>query len=105
MRAIRTAVCKTRLAVVYRNNVGFDVQRKMKFGLGIGSADLVGMLIGGWNAGRVLAYEVKTPEGRLSKEQIAWIQAVNKRGGFAYCVRSVDEALEKLKEAHERKNY
>jgi hypothetical protein len=95
-KAIRVAVNASGRAIVWRNNTGVDVARGVRYGLGNGSADLVGMLV---PSGRFLALEVKTPVGRLSNEQILWIDVVRKRGGAAYCVRSVAEALEAVDHA------
>jgi len=80
---------------VIRNHVGFDSEHKCRYGLGIGSPDLIGVLRGG----RVFAVEVKTPIGRLSPEQKAWWQAASKWAIAGGVARSVDEALELLDEA------
>lgn len=91
---IRQAVNLDGRAVVVRNNTGVGralrSEAKIRYGLGNGGADLVGMLRG---SGRVVALEVKTPIGRLSADQVAWLAAVRARGGFAAVVRSVAEAL------------
>jgi len=63
--------------------------RPVVSGLGRGSPDLVGMVDGG----RVFCLEVKTDTGRTSPEQDFWIAEVNRRGGYAAVVRSVEEAL------------
>lgn len=89
MRAIRFAVTEAKLGTLWRNNVGFDRLLSIPYGLGRGSADLIGIAAGG----RFLAIEVKTPEGRLSPEQRAWISVVNKRGGLAIVARSPEEAI------------
>ena len=90
MNEIRAAVNKTNRATLWRNQVGFDAQNKVKYGLGVGSADLVGLI---HKNGRLFAIEVKTPTGRISDEQKAWIAVINARGGYAAVARSVDEAL------------
>ena len=41
--------------------------------------------------GRFFAFEVKTPEGRLTKLQEHTIQTIKDAGGHAYVVRSVDD--------------
>lgn len=98
LRSIRKALNLARDAEghlrcrVVRNTVGFDQTRKVRYGLGTGSADLVGLLRGG----RVLAIEVKTPGALPTAEQRAWIAAVRRWGGAAACVRSVDEAMAAL---------
>ena len=43
--------------------------------------------------GRFLALEVKTETGRVSKEQTMFLALVNKRGGYACVVRSVEDAI------------
>lgn len=96
MRAIRAAVNGTKKATLWRNNVGFDAEKRVKYGLGVGSADLVGFI---HDSGRFLAVEVKTPTGRLSKEQRLWMEFVNKHGGYACVARSPEEALEHLERA------
>jgi hypothetical protein len=59
------------------------------FGLCIGSSDLVGLT----PTGRFFAIEVKTATGRASKEQIIFIDRINKQGGIAGIARSSAEAL------------
>jgi|WetSurMetagenome_2_1015567.scaffolds.fasta_scaffold632336_1 hypothetical protein len=76
--------------VIARNNTGRlrDTHgRPVKFGLGRGSADLIGCL-----DGRYFAIEVKTQTGETTKWQEAWLQSIRDVGGFACVVRSVDEA-------------
>lgn len=78
-------------ARVFRNNVGLAKYRthSVRYGLAPGSSDLIG-----WTAdGRFLALEVKTPRGRLTAEQRAFLDAVNRAGGVGACVRSAEEAL------------
>lgn len=94
-RAIREAINRSGHALVARNNVGFDAGNRIPYGLGRGSPDLVGTL----RNGVCFCIEVKTPAGRLSREQQAWWRAARKwgiRGGVA---RSVPEALALLSEA------
>lgn len=68
----------------------------MRYGLQKGSADLIGVLA---PEGRFLALEVKTPKGRISKEQELFLSLVRKQGGFACVVRSVDDALAAIERA------
>ena len=80
---------------LWRNNVGKYATVDggyVAYGLGVGSADLVGLVIG---TGQFIACEIKTPVGRLSLEQKAWLGYVRKVGGIAEVLRSVEEA-EKL---------
>lgn len=52
------------------------------------------------NHGRHVGIECKRPVGgRLSDEQAARIDDINRKGGIAFVVRSGNEALEKLREA------
>jgi len=69
------------------------------FGLAIGSADLIGWRsvvvtpdMVGKTIAQFVSIEVKTSSGRLSPEQVTWRDAVEKAGGCAAVVRSVDEA-------------
>ncbi len=88
---------------IWRNSVGVakhpDTRgriRAQRFGLAVGSADLVGILA---PSGRFFALEVKTEEGRLSGDQTLWLALVRKRGGFAAVVRSVEDAKAALDRA------
>lgn len=56
----------------------------MTFGVP-GQADISGILLGGWRA----EIEVKTGTGRLSKEQINFLNMIQKWGGFAYEARNL----------------
>ena len=52
------------------------------------------------NHGRHVGIECKRPVGgRLSDEQAARIDDINRKGGIAFVARSGNEALEKLREA------
>lgn len=95
MRDIRAAVARSGRARLLRNNVGFDREKKMRYGLSIGSPDLVGCL----RSGRVFCLEVKTPTGRISPEQKAWATAARKWGCFVAFVRTPAEALDALERA------
>jgi hypothetical protein len=77
--------------VVWRNNTG---QARLhgshvKFGLGIGSADIIGLVR---PTGRFIALECKTEKGRASFAQFAWRNVVEENGGIYGLVRSVEEA-------------
>lgn len=61
----------------------------IKYGLGIGSADVV---VVAW--GRFLAIEFKAGRNGQSEEQAAWEESVGRAGGWYRVVRSVDEAVE-----------
>jgi hypothetical protein len=82
---------------LFRNNVGMLEDRngqKVKYGLCKGSSDLIGWEI---KRGRFVAVEVKTPEGRATPEQVAFIEAVNNAGGIAFIARSPEDAVHKAK--------
>lgn len=96
MIAIHDAIALTGKCLLWRNNTG---QRgRLRFGLGVGGADLVGVLRPN---GRGFALEVKTAVGRMSREQQAWHRAWTEAGAFVACVRSVDEAMAALARALE----
>ena len=71
------------------------------YGLGPGSADLVGLLrgINGFPSGRFIALEVKNATGTPSDEQLRWLRSVRMHCGFACIVRSVAEAREAIARA------
>lgn len=101
---IRIALGMDPTLVLWRNTVGmsthFDPRTNrttsQRFGLAVGSADLVGILA---PSGRFVALEVKTPTGRVRPEQSTWLALVRSRGGFAAVVRSVDDALAAIERA------
>ncbi len=89
--------------VVWRNNTGAlhalgaaGRVRPMRFGLAVGSADLVGVLR---PSGRFVAIEVKTSTGRLRPAQAQWSRLVQSMGGFYAVVRSADDAIAALARA------
>lgn len=76
---------------LHRNNVGClkdATGRPVRYGLGVGSSDLIGTLRGG----RSVALECKSRDGRLSDEQRAWLWQQAELGACVAVVRSVDEA-------------
>lgn len=85
IRAAMNAIPGVRL---WRNNVGVDTQRGVRYGLAVGSADLIGMV-----DGRFLAVEVKAANGRMSDDQRIWRDVVRGLGGVYILARSVDEAV------------
>jgi VRR-NUC domain len=89
--AIRVALAP--YAALWRNNVGVDVQRGIRYGLGVGSPDLIGI----HPSGRFLGLEVKAPGGRISADQQRWHDYARSKGALVYVVRSVEEAMECLK--------
>lgn len=93
LHAVRSALVATGRVLLWRNNVGVDTTRGVRFGLGVGSPDLVGVLR---PDGRMLACEVKTPEGRLRPEQRMWRDAFIAAGGLYILARSPEDALRGL---------
>ena len=94
-RAIRTALNADGRVRLIRNSTGFDLEAKVRYGLGVGGPDLIGVL----RDGRAFFIEVKRPGQRLRPEQEAWHRAArawNVRGGTA---TSVAEAMALLEEA------
>jgi hypothetical protein len=95
MRSIMHALTKDRLCMLERNNVGKLRDKRgqyVKFGLGEGSPDLVGIY-----QGRFIGIEVKTPKGRLSDVQRRWHAIATQHGARIVTARSIEEALECLK--------
>ncbi len=61
-----------------------------------GCSDLLGQL----RDGRFLAVEVKTPRGRISPAQRAFLERVNANGGVGLVARSLDELIPQLDAVH-----
>lgn len=59
-----------------------------------GVSDILGIF-----KGRLIAFEVKTRQGRPTREQVAFIAKIQKLGGVAGVVRSFEEALQLLQAA------
>lgn len=104
LQEVRAALASTGRVLIWRNNTGADLveakgrrpARFIRYGLGVGSADLVGLLRG---TARFVAFEVKAPGERLRQEQAWWAEAVRTAGGFYAVVYSVDQALSALDRA------
>jgi len=85
---------------IFRNNVGaFKTANGnfQKFGLCVGSADLIGWVTVNGRA-IFLSVEVKTETGTPSDEQETWLKNVKRMGGIAFIARSPEQALQKLEE-------
>lgn len=82
--------------LAWRNNNGavFDPTRKVfrspPRGSMPGASDIIGCLAGG----RMLAVECKSSDGKLSRDQRHFLDMVERLGGLAVVVRSIDD-LEK----------
>jgi len=76
--------------VLWRNNCGYDGERRVRYGVGSpGGADLIGL----YN-GRFVAVEIKTPTGRQSPDQKTFQSLVEAKGGEYVILRSVEDARE-----------
>lgn len=86
---IRLALGSTPGLCLWRNNCGYDGERRVRYGVGSpGGADLIGVF-----NGRFVAVEIKTAQGRQSVDQRRFQQLVESRGGEYVILRSVDDAL------------
>lgn len=91
---------------LFRNNVGVATTESghtIRFGLCKGSSDLIGWTpveitqeMVGQQVAVFTAVEVKTPKGRVSKEQQAFLDAVLDAGGIGTVARSAEEAETKV---------
>ncbi|MEB3302012.1 MAG: VRR-NUC domain-containing protein [Cyanobacteriota bacterium] len=83
---------------LWRNNTGAlrdEHGRLVRFGLGPGSADLIGLRtieVGNARVAQFVALEVKGARGRATQEQLNFLALVESMGGVAALVRSVEEA-------------
>ena len=103
--SIRLALGRDSRVVLWRNNTGSALQdfgsggmRPLKYGLCVGSSDLIGIVA---PHGRLIALEVKTASGRVTREQQQFLSLVERMGGVARVVRSVDDALRAVDAASE----
>jgi hypothetical protein len=81
-----------------------DRPKRVTFGMATGSSDIIGWRsviitdeMVGHRVAQFVAIEVKAKGGRVTQEQLAFVETVNSHGGIAGVVRSVDEAEELLK--------
>ena len=102
---IRLALGQDERVVLWRNNTGTAMQdygaaglRPLRYGLAVGSSDLIGIVA---PHGRLIALEVKTSTGRVTREQQQFLTLVEKMGGVARVVRSVDDAVRAVDAASE----
>ena len=100
---IRLAVGINPETRLFRNQVGSlpdpRTGRLVTFGLARGSADLIGwrtitvtQAMVGTRLAVFTSIEIKTPTGRVSPQQQAWLEAVQGAGGIAIVARSVPDA-------------
>lgn len=97
-QSIRLALGLEPGLILWRNNIGVarnEGSRPVQYGVGgKGGSDLIGVL-----NGRFIALEVKKPGGRVSPEQLEFLECVRSVGGFAAVVHSVDEARAAIRRA------
>lgn len=99
MQRIMLAASKIPGVRLFRNNTGFDATAKVRYGLCVGSSDLIGwktITIEPKHVGQrvaiFVALEVKTESGRPTKDQLNFIDVVDNSGGHAGIVRSAKDA-------------
>ena len=101
-RPIEAALNRLPGVRVARNNTGAlrdATGRLVVFGLGVGSADLVGICLMPPRYccdsahGRVFCLEVKLAGKKPRPDQARWARVVRSLGGFCCVVTSVDEAI------------
>lgn len=86
--------------LLMRNNNGVledKTGRPVKYGLGVGTPDFVGILkvtLGGIQVGVWVGFEVKRPDTKLREEQRKSHELWEKFGAQVFTVRSEDEAEE-----------
>jgi len=99
---IRRALGSRPDVVLWRNNTGAlpdRTGRLVAYGLAVGSADLVGIVMRADGVGVFLAIEVKDDRGVVRPEQEKWIALVRRYGGVAGVARSVADAEALYREA------
>lgn len=57
---------------------------------------IIGQTIGGQTIGQFVGFEVKTPKGKLSADQVLFKKRTLRHGGAYFVVRSVSDAREAL---------
>ena len=100
LRAIRLELGGRSDLVLWRNSTGtaeyYDRSgrpHRVPYGLVPGASDLIGILA---PSGRLVALEVKTARGRVSKDQKMFLNLVRRMGGIGAVVRSVDDAIDAI---------
>lgn len=84
--------------VLWRNQSGYDSQRKVRYGVGSpGGGDFVGL-----HLGHYVEVELKSHSGRQSKEQKDHQALVERTGGTYAVIRCEDDAHKLLERLTER---
>lgn len=91
---IRLELGKRTDCIIFRNSVGYDQEKRVKYGLMKGSSDLIGLVK---PSGRMIALEIKLPgwkkpRNEHEREQAEFIQMIKQAGGHGAFVTSVPEA-------------
>lgn len=91
---IRLALGKRTDVIMFRNSVGYDEEKRVKYGLMKGSSDLIGLVK---PSGRLLAFEVKLPGWKKprnahEREQAEFLDMINDAGGYGAFVTDVAQA-------------
>lgn len=103
---IRAVVAAMPGVRVWRNQVGeiHEPKRHLKYGLGLGSADIIGLVTMPSGMARFLAIEVKD-KGVVSPEQRAWLGCVNRDGGAAAVIRNEQDAMAFVRRAQQGERF
>ena len=96
-----TGTCFQGKGTRYKGTMLIKDPKVISYGLCKGSSDIIGFIrkeitedMVGQVAAIFTALEVKTPKGKATEEQEAFVKLVNESGGIAGIVRSVEEAQE-----------
>jgi hypothetical protein len=99
-KAIRDAVNQSGMGYVERVQSGTRSGGKMRFA-GSGTPDALGYVRDG--SGRLLAIEIKTPDGKLRPAQKEWMMRATSAGALCIVARTQQEALEALRDDRKRR--
>jgi hypothetical protein len=91
---IRLELGKRNDCIIFRNSVGYDEEKRVKYGLMKGSSDLIGLVK---PSGRMIVLEVKLPGWKKprnahEREQAEFIEMIKQAGGHGAFATSVAEA-------------
>lgn len=83
-----TILCGGTGLVLWRNNIGYNAERRVRYGVGgPGGGDYIGLY-----RGRYVEIELKTATGSQSREQADRERLVTKLGGIYAVVRNASDA-------------